>query len=560
VTRRCRRRLNSSPGGWLRTEVLLSRDLPGFAAQPWAQREAILRSIGLPTDLLDYWMPANGTTADASNATDRPAASTDSPALARQVRAAIAAGMAEHQIVSDAAAMRFVFRPTVAGYRAAAESGGHDIGLVRLQASSGSYYQGPGDGGCLDMFRQLLAALPEARFVISIERKHLDGFLSAAGRWAIARRAETCLVVEDAPLSQWAQDNGKAGVITDGGVEQPFTLVPRFASRGEAGSIFVPGDSFACEGAARAGLAYAQSPLLFQGGNLLVAHDAARDRRVLLVGEAEIWRNTALGLSESEARAAFAVEFACDEVVVLPAVSHHIDYEVSVRDVGGRTVALVNDDLPAALQVVRLCLARLAAAAPADDEMQRAASQFDSMVAGGQIQAAAQRVAEALSREAAGPGRWPAALADRLATEPGDSGVGNFNVFMAAADILLTAGATEADFPGEHHASAYFRSLCRRRVLRSRLGELLRQQGWEVTAIPSIADGEQSVCYLNGVHARGRFLMPVYGGLFAPLDRMAAEAVGRALGSGVEVVPIRSGESLRRDGAVHCSLAAYPAK
>jgi hypothetical protein len=54
------------------------------------------------------------------------------------------------------------------------------------------------------------------------------------------------------------------------------------------------------------------------------------------------------------------------------------------------------------------------------------------------------------------------------------------------------------------------------------------------------------------------FLMPAYGGLYHALDRAAQRAIEAALGGHVRVVPILSGESQRRGGAVHCSLSIIP--
>ena len=57
---------------------------------------------------------------------------------------------------------------------------------------------------------------------------------------------------------------------------------------------------------------------------------------------------------------------------------------------------------------------------------------------------------------------------------------------------------------------------------------------------------------------RSRYIMPAYGGLYAPLDDAAAAAFRQALGPGVEIVPIDCAETQRRAGAVHCSCSAYP--
>lgn len=551
------------PMTFARVEFWLAARDAKYLTVPYRDRESLLRRIGLPTDLIPFF------TIDA--ASDRIARAEGitgaTPDLVRVVDAAVAAGRSENEVVAAVRAMRFVFRPTLPGFRAATESGEHAIGWVRLQASAGSYFEGPGDGGCLDMFNQLFAALPDARFVMSVERKHADGLLEALRGWNAVRRKDTSVIIEDLPLSQWAQDNGKPGVVTQrdtSGVdlaESPLTLVPRYASRGEEASIFVAGDSFACEGAAEAGLPFAQSPLLFQGGNLLAVWDAARQKRVLLGGEAEIQRNVSLGLTAAQAEAALAIEFGCDEVVVLPAVSYHIDYEVAVRNVNGRPVVLMNDELAAAREIVRQGLVRLASSDSSDPlplDAQTALTRSRAMLERSNDREAGIAAAECLEHLAVQPGQWPLDLVRRFAAGPGESAVGNFNLFMTSVDILRTAGARESAFPGEDHASAYYRSLVRRRAQRQDIVEALNRLGWEVAAVPSLADSEQSLCYLNGIQSSSHYLMPAYGGMFAALDSHAAASITRAWGKGVEVVPIRCGESLRRDGGVHCSASVYP--
>lgn len=549
------------PMTFARVEYWLAARDTKYLTIPYRDRESLLRRIGLPTDLFPFFVDdsASDRIARAEEIAGKP------PALVRAVDEAVAAGRSENDAVAAARALRFVFRPTQPGYRVATESGEHAIGWVRLQASAGSYYEGPGDGGCLDMFNQLLAALPDARFIISVERKHADGLLAALRGREAPRDKKTSVIIEDLPLSQWAQDNGKPGTIrAPGALDQaatPFTLAPRYASRGEEGSIFVAGDSFACEGVAEAGLPFAQSPLLFQGGNLLAVWDAARRKRILLVGEAEIQRNVSLGLTAAQAEEALAIEFGCDEVVVLPAVSYHLDYEVAIRNVNGRPVALVNDELAAAREIVRLGLARLASgdsSGPLPLDARTALARSRAMLERSNDREAGIAAAECLERLAVQPGQWPLDLVRRFATAPGESAVGNFHLFMTSVDILRTAGARESAFPGEDHASAYYRSLVRRRAQRQDIVQALNRLGWEVAAVPSLADSEQSLCYLNGIQSSSQYLMPACGGLFAALDSNAAASITRAWGEGVEVVPIRCGESLRRDGGVHCSASVYP--
>src|SRR5690606_11573208 len=137
-------------------------------------------------------------------------------------------------------------------------------------------------------------------------------------------------------------------------IKRIATLTPRYASRGEDGSTFVPGDTFLLDGLAKADHLVIQSPLLFQGGNLLAVQDPATGKRLLLVGEAEVYRNIALGLTEAQVLDAFRIEFGVDRCEILPAVSFHIDYDVCVRAHEGQQIAFVNDTQAA----VRLILKR----------------------------------------------------------------------------------------------------------------------------------------------------------------------------------------------------------
>ncbi len=90
------------------------------------------------------------------------------------------------------------------------------------------------------------------------------------------------------------------------------------------------------------------------------------------------------------------------------------------------------------------------------------------------------------------------------------------------------------------------------------LRQHLKGLGCRVVQVPSLAEGERSLCAINGVHVRGRYWMPAYGGLYAGLDEAAGAVFQREMGPGVEVVPARCAESQRRDGALHCAAAVYP--
>ena len=438
----------------------------------------------------------------------------------------------------------FAFRQTVPGFRASSESGEEEIRLARVQITSSSYFLGEGDGGSVDVVRQLLAALPDASFFASIEEKHVDGFLETAKGW----RGKLTLVPEPLPVSQWAQDDGKPGDADGAAV----LLVPRYASRGEDGASLVPGDTFVGEGLAAAGLRVARSPLLFQGGDLLVARDPKTGERILFVGEGDVWRNTALGLTKDQVLEAFRIELGVDRCTVLPAISFHVDEELSLRAVGDRLVAFVPDVVAAARIVLRCGVEALEKAG-----VLRAAGPIGDLEAGRDAEFLASVLPPVIARCPA-YGRFPESLASSFSRGPADSGVGNLQRFLIAID-LLSSWTMDLDHPPpsyDPHAIAYLRSFRRRDAERRELAATLRKSGLDVVRIPSLPEEKRGIDFLNGVHDRDRYLMPAWGGLYAPLDEAARAAFAKALGPGVAIVPILTSESQRRGGGVHCSLSA----
>ena len=488
-----------------------------------------LRSVGVPVDLLAFFDTKDGVTA-----------------IARRLRDGASASV----LAAELRQTTFDFRPTRPGFRLASEDGGHEIGMLRLQLTRGTYWRGPGAGGCLDVARQLVETMPDVDIVASLEERHLPSFEATASAWPLGRRGQFTVVVEPMTVSQWAQDNGKAGIV-DGKVA---SIVPRYASRREDGSVFVPNESFLMDGLAAIGHTVIHSPLLFQGGNLLLVDEPAAGLRTLLLGEAEIYRNTALGLTVPQVLQAFRTEFGVDRCVVLPAVSFHIDYDVNVRVAAdGQVIAFVNDTEAALRIVLDLGIGALEAHGTLDAETAAAAREF---LAAGRVDEFVGVVRPSVLATVDERGRFPFDLARHFAVGPMDSPVGNLQRFMAALDAA-TSFAAES-WPADRHARSFFTSFDRRRADRADLHRGLASLGWRVVPVPSLADAGVSLVAINGIQDRSRYLMPAYGGFYAPLDEAAAEVFRQTLGPGVDVVPIRCGESQRRAGAVHCSAAAYP--
>lgn len=503
-----------------------------------------LRGAGLPVDLLPFFAPVPGSSSTAESIVD-------------EIERRLASGATTESLKSDLVRIPFRFRASAPGFQVATESGEHEIGLVRAQLTSGVYWSGPGDGGCLDLVRQLLSALPAASFAASIEEKHVDRFLETARDWPIVRADRFTLLPETWPVAQWAQDNGKPGWIeaTPNEPRELTTLVPRYASRGEDGTIFVPGETFLMEGFAAIGQRVVQSPLLFQGGDLLAVRHPARGERTLLIGEGEVYRNTALGLTRDQVLEAFRIEFGVDRCAVLPAVSFHVDCEVCLRASDRDLVAFVNDT-PAAARIAFDCgLEALEKHGHLDPS---AASDARSKLSLQHTGEAVEIVSRALVPHLKGPGRFSESFAQAFSVAAWDSGVGNLESFLLALDCLQSETVRTRAAGLDPNTTAYLDSLRRQESDRALLVKALVDLGCKVVRVPSFSDGDRGINFLNGIHARGLYLMPAHGGLYSALDRAAQFVFETVLGPDVKTVPLRSSESQRRSGAVHCSFSVYP--
>lgn len=520
---------------------------------PAAQRD-LLRRVGLPDDLLEHFeVPDRGAGFGPVLEWAREQAQS---APGAEVATQPAAPPGTHPVASAPArgqSVRLRWRPSRLGYQVAVDSGQHAIRCVRLQLTRGDCWLGTGDGSSVDIARQLVERLPAIDLLVSLEERFVPRLLETCADWPLGRPGRLTLIAEPLTVSQWTQDNAKVGLAAG----QAVLLVPRYASRGEVPWSFVPGESFLADGLAAAGLEVVQSPLLFQGGNLLAAEDPRTSQRLLLIGEAELHRNMALGLSAEQVLEAFRTEFGVDRCVVLPAVSYHLDYEVSLRATPRGVLAFVNDPPAAATIILQIgidVLERGGVLNPADAGAARhdlAARRWGEVV---------RRVGDALLERAPQYGRFPESLADAFSTGPTDSGVGNFQRFLLALDLALGWSASTQTRPGALPADpgprAYLASLQRRDVDRQALHAALRELGFQLVPIPSLAEEERSIGYLNGLHDRQRYLMPAWGGLYGRLDAAAMRAFQEALGADIEVVPILCSESQRRVGGLHCAASA----
>lgn len=532
-------RLRLASEGLIRTLRGVIRILgPESFRQPEAGADR-LDQIGFPVDLLEHFEVAQS----------RPVAG-GAETLIRFVAGAVAQGGE-----LDFEAIRFRFMKSDPKFRVATESGEHEIAMLRLQAGGG-YDRGIVPGGSLDVISQLVAAFPEVDFMISIPNEMLPPFHSyARTAWRLRRADQITIVGEPLSVTPWVQDNGKAGWIESGGEKpaQLATLAPRYASVDEGISTFVPGDSFLMEGLKAAGHAVVHSPLLFQGGNLLVAQDPKTGERILLIGEGELYRNMALGLSRDQAIEAFRIEFAVDRCLVLPAVSYHLDYDVCVRAHHGGLIAFINDPMAA----VRIILELGVAALERQGALQNAAMARTELKQK-QDAALVARLRRALVPFEKNENGLREALAGFFVTGKSDLASGNLQTFLLALDLL------ESTLAGGHIEGAsaeraeYLRALQRIETARLRQVEALKQTGWRLVAVPSLPDLGRGINYVNGIHHRTGYIMPAFGGFYAPLDQAAAAEFSRVLGPDVKITQIQSAESQRLFGGVHCTAAAYP--
>lgn len=436
-------------------------------------------------------------------------------------------------------------------FRVATENGANSLAFLRLQLTRGDYWRGPGDGNGTDIARQIAAALPKLDLMIGIDELQIADFKATLNDWSLSEPNRVQLLPLIKPPTQWAQDSGKSGWVNG----QPATLIPRYANHSETLSVFeTDADADVWRALLDDGHYIAPSRLLFQGGNLMAVDDPVTNRRVLLVGEAEIYRNVALGLTEQQVCALFAAEFGVDEVLVLPAVSFHIDLEMTLRRQGDELVAYVANMQQAAVGVVLCGLPALAHSGALSSE---AAENAANLLRSAELPQFLEIVLPAVESQTLAPGQYPQSFADHFSTSDVDSGIGNLHRFLIALDYLyhLSRGSEQPTGPGI--GDAYMRSLRRLDRDRAALHRMLRDRGWKVVEIPTFAMAKHSINYLNGIQADGLYIMPTYGGLYAPLDREVQAIFQQHLGDDVRIVPILCSESQRRVGGVHCSVAAY---
>ncbi len=492
---------------------------------------ARLEALGVPIDLLRYFDPhGNG------------------QALIGEIAQKLLDGESVDEVTKDVESLPFRFRPSAPSFQIAPEDGSLAFRELRLQVTRGNYWGGRDDGGSLDIGRQLREQLPRVPLRVHLQSELAQAFLKTVEQWPESEAGRVRVLLEADKLSQWAQDNAKFGLAGD----EPIYLAPRYASRQEDGSLFRPEETAALWTLARSGLRVVGSPLVFQGGDLLSARDPSTDSLTLFVGEAEIYRNTALGLTPEQVRDGFRIEFGADRLVVVPSISFHLDNDFFIRRVGDRQLAFVNDPGPAIRKIAEIGLERLIQAGLKLEIAQEARKHLEN----GELRTFVE-IAGGYAFSRSQGNAFPYDLVEHFgATAEDPAAPINFLRFLAALDLLVEDQLTDDEIAGAGLPRAVFRSYRRLRSRRAELETLLQSQGCEVVRIPSYSVGRVSVCPINVLQDASRLLIPVVGSIYRSVDDAAISRYRAALGDEVRLIPILSSDSQSRLGGVHCTVSA----
>lgn len=507
------------------------------------EAERLLQTIGFPADWLEMFVM--GTAADIGV----------KPDLLNVAIDHLVRGGDPAQLGGEIASAGFHFVPSRRGFQAALESGEVTIQRLRVQVGGGFERGGIIPGGSIHFVEQLITALPEAKVVASIEHRYFEPFRqNALLAWPLRQPDHLTLISEELPVAAWAQDNGKSGTVPTGdGLIKTAILTPRYASMGEGVSYFVPGESFLMNGLQEAGITVLQSPLLFQGGNILLTSGKAGNRTMLLA-QSELIRNAALGLSSNEVVTAFAAEFGADDVLVLPTASYHLDYDVTLRARAEGTLAFVNDPVQAGELVVETGIESLVRHSFLKPEL---AAEFKTHLRNGERRNLILQLQQRLAGLRNPQGEFPEKVVNAFRISAVDSAEANLRTFCLGLDFL------ECDLPHPLEESGperrqYLQALNLFSAIFREQRRLLEERGWEVISVPSMPDLRWGINYLNGVHDSTRYLMPAYGGLYANVDKRAEEVLRQALGPGIKIIPLLCAETQRKFGAVHCMVSVLP--
>lgn len=507
-----------------------------------------LRAVGFPEDLLAGF-------AVPGKFSDPAAASLE---VMQEVAQRLVAGESLETIRIDFESRGFQLPLPATPFEVAPESGGQPLGLLRMQVGGG-FANGIVPGDNIDVIGQLIAGLPKASFLVTVPAEMREPIRRwAAGTLPLNRPQQLVLVTTPSTVESWAQDNGKAGTVRDPATGAPIwaTMAPRYASREEGTSTFLPSESFLMDGLHASGHHVLHFPLLFQGGNLLPVTHPKTGRRTLLIGEGEIHRNVALGLTREQVVETFRRGFGVDECLPVPGLSYHLDFDVSVREINGELTAFVNDPLRAACAILGLGVDTFARHGLLDTGT-AIALHYD--LNGGRPKLALHRLSEIVNAGRNADGMFGMATAAMFKSAGVDSAEGNLGIFLQALDLVESSLTSSGEEHGDSERALYLRAL--RAMDHTRLAQLaaLKSLGWRIALVPSMPNLYRSINYLNGIHHRAGYVMPAIGGFYAPLDAVAEQVFRDTIGEPTSILRIQCAALQRKQGAIHCAAAAHPA-
>ncbi len=507
-----------------------------------------LRAVGFPEDLLaGFALPVKFS--------DPAAASLE---VVQALAQRLVAGESLEAIRSEFESRCFQLPLPATPFEVAPESGGQQLGLLRMQVGGG-FANGIVPGDSIDVISQLIAGLPNASFLVTIPAEIREPLRRWAARTLpLDRPQQLVLVATPSTVEPWAQDNGKAGTVRDPATGAPTwaTMVPRYASREEGLSKFLPSESLLMDGLQASGHQVLHFPLLFQGGNLLAVTHPKTGRRILLIGEGEIHRNVALGLTREQIIETFRRGLGVDECLPLPGLSYHLDFDVSFRELDGELTAFVNDPQTAARAILDLGVATFEQHGLVD---KGTAIALHYQLTGGGLKLALRHLLEIVNAGRNASGKFDATTGAMFKSAGMDSAEGNLGVFLQALDLVESSLNSSDEDGGDPERATYLRAL--RAMDNARLTQIaaLKPLGCRITMVPSMPNYYRSINYLNGIHHRAGYIMPAMGGFYAPLDAVAEQVFRDNIGEPTSILRIQCAALQRKQGAIHCVAAAYPA-
>lgn len=488
----------------------------------------LLYTVGIPTDLLAHVL---GQLRELEG----------EQAAAAMVHAACAATKSAKQAGERLAKERKPrpWTPTAdATLRSDAGDAKHSAAIVSLARAD--YLFAPGDGGALDHVRACVRALaPSPIITLAMDPLRARTLLEAPDAIDVPCAHAPAQFVRDA-IAVLDRANGSS-----------VALIPRFPSRGEIGTPFahdlLPDTLYGLNKALRAvnpAHEALHSPLHFHGGDILCWRD--RDGAHVLVGEGTIARNTAMGLTESQACDALARELNAVELIVLPAATFHIDTCVSVLATPSGPAFLLADPIGAASLIIEEGCERLRKAGVLSPANARAIAGAVARNDAPSSKLAVELLATHVLAPLAAPGTPP--LAALLCPSDADGGAASALRFLHAIDVVAACADAIAAPP---HVSAYLNSIRRTLADLESLREILQPHG-TIRSLAAGITGAHAAPSVNMVHlSSGITLMPSFGGVCSRIDA-ANEVFLASLGREFRAVP--SSESALRQGATRCSV------